>query len=193
MIEIYQGASASEFLTALTKPCNVAFGADDSARSEAQSSKQKVEDVVKQFIEIVRNSSSTPSKEILLLTDNLGIHRQPESICKALNRDCYQIYFPPNCSHFIQPLDNLLFANLKRQVYRISAGILNESLLWDEKTPSLQEIVIDAVQESFPSVFSVRNIVKSWDNVGVHPLQPQKIRQRCEKNVGKISNNFDKN
>jgi hypothetical protein len=68
---------------------------------------------VKRLIEIVCNCSSTPTKEIILLTDNLGIHRQPSSICDALLHDLYQIYFPLNCLHFIQPLDNILFGGLK--------------------------------------------------------------------------------
>jgi hypothetical protein len=34
----------------------------------------------------VRKCSCTASKEIALLTDNLGIHQQPKSILKALER-----------------------------------------------------------------------------------------------------------
>jgi hypothetical protein len=50
--------------------------------------------VIQSFIDVVCKCSCTPSKEIVLLTDNLGIHQQPKSILKALERDCYQIYFP---------------------------------------------------------------------------------------------------
>ncbi len=70
--------------------------------------------------------SCTASQEIVLLTDNLGIHQQPKSILKALERDYYQIYNPPSCSHFIRPLDELLLANLKHQVYSISSSILQQ-------------------------------------------------------------------
>ncbi len=141
---------------------------------------------IQSFIDVVRKCSCTPSKEIVLLTDNLGIHRQPKSILKALERDCYQIYFPPNCSHFIQPLDDLLFANLKRQVYSISSSILQQHLFWENVMPNLQETVFEAVMESFPIVFTVRNIKKAWDHVGVHPLQPEKIMSHCRENLGKI-------
>jgi hypothetical protein len=141
---------------------------------------------IQSFIDIVRKCSCTPSKEIVLLTDNLGIHRQPKSILKALERDCYQLYFPPNCSHFIQPLDDLLFANLKCQVYSITSSILQQHLFWENAMPNLQETVFEAVMESFPIVFTVRNIKKAWDHVGVHPLQPEKIMSHCRENLGKI-------
>jgi len=141
---------------------------------------------IQSFIDVVRKCSHTPSKEIVLLTDNLGIHQQPKSVLKALERDCYQLYFPPNCSHFIQPLDDLLFANLKRQVYSISSSILQQHLFWENRMPNLQETVFEAVMESFPIVFTVRNIKKAWDHVGVHPLQPEKIMSHCRENLGKI-------
>lgn len=141
---------------------------------------------VKRLIEVVRNCSITPSKEIILLTDNLGIHRQPSSICDALCHDLYQIYFPPNCSHFIQPLDNILFAGLKRKMYKISASILSQSMLWEGEAPNLQKLVLTSVAESFPSIFSIRNIKKAWVNVGVHPFNPELMRHHAELNVGKV-------
>jgi len=52
--------------------------------------------------------------------------------------------------------------------------------------PNLQETVFDAVMESFPIVFTVGNIKKAWDHVGVHPLQPEKIMNHCHENLGKI-------
>ena len=52
--------------------------------------------------------------------------------------------------------------------------------------PNLQETVFEAVMESFPIVFTVRNIKKAWDHVGVHPLQPEKIMSHCRENLGKI-------
>jgi len=142
---------------------------------------------IQKFIEVIQTCSSSPLKEILLLTDNLGIHRQPKSIQKALEKGCFQFYFPPNCLHFIQPLDNLLFANLKRSIYSISTAILQQHLFWNERVSNVQEIIIDSVMESFPTVFTKKNIMKAWDNVGVHPLQPERILSCCSKNLGKIS------
>ena len=134
---------------------------------------------IQAFFNVVQKCLSIPSKEIVLLTDNLGIHCQLDSIKKALESDYYQIYFLPNCSHFIQPLDDILFANLKHQAYSISSSILHQHFFWDATTLNLQKIVIDAVMESFPIVFTLWNIKRAWDHVGVDPLQPEKILEQC--------------
>ena len=81
---------------------------------------------VKKLIEIMKNSSLTPQKEIALFTDNLGIHRQLQSIKEALEQGLYQLYFPPNCSHWIQPLDNLIFTIL--QSSRFARSVKNEGM-----------------------------------------------------------------
>jgi hypothetical protein len=39
---------------------------------------------MKYFIEIIRTKNPTPTKEIILLPDNLGIHWKPPSILEAL-------------------------------------------------------------------------------------------------------------
>ena len=62
------------------------------------------------FIEIVRTCSLYPACKIVLILDNLGIHRQPCTIEKALKDSCYLVYLPPNTSHFTQPLDIILFS-----------------------------------------------------------------------------------
>jgi len=141
---------------------------------------------INELNEVVCNCSNTPAKEIVLLTDNLGIHCQPESISDALNHDLYQIYFPPNCSHFVQPLDNILFAGLKRKIYKISSSLLCEALFWEKDTVNLQELILTAVLESFPTIFSTRNIQKAWDNVGVYPFDSEKLLKRASQNVGKV-------
>jgi hypothetical protein len=110
---------------------------------------------IQSFIDVVQKCSRTASQEIVLLTDNLGIHRQPKSILKALERDYYQIYYPPSCSHFIRPLDELLLASLKHQVDSISSSILQQHLFWENVMPNLQETVFEAVMEPFPIVFTV--------------------------------------
>ncbi len=43
-------------------------------------------------------------------------HRQHQSIAKAMRYGVYQLYFHPNCSHWIQPLDDLLFASLQMTI-----------------------------------------------------------------------------
>ena len=146
---------------------------------------------IQYFIKIIREISNFPQKEIVLLTDNLGIHCQPSSVANALKKGCYQIYFPPNSSHFIQPLDNLLFANLKQSVYHLCGLCHSQSMFWTGVAPSAQELVVDAVMECLPSVFSVRNILKSWENVGVSPLDEIKLRRHMKTNIRNMKKKKD--
>ena len=143
---------------------------------------------LKRFIKTVRERSITPSKEIFLLTDNLATHRQLPSIQSALQQECYQLFFPPNCSQFIQPLDDILFAGLKRKIYKFTAETFCDDKMWNHRQSDLQKIVMDAVVDSFPSIFSVRNIKKAWKRVGVHPFDPEMIMKRAHDNVGDVSN-----
>ena len=141
---------------------------------------------VQRFIDIVRCSSLYPEKEIFLVTDNLGIHRQPASIKKAMQKQCYQVYFPPNCSHFIQPLDNLLFAGLKQTVRRFCSQIFDASLFWERKRNDLRELILEAVMATFPTIFSQHNIREAWSEVGIFPIRVDKVLVRAQENVGPI-------
>lgn len=78
MIEIYEGSSASEFLALLTKPF-ATIGGDDSIRTDAQLAKQKVEDVVKQFIEIVRTKGDLGIVEIAIKLKDIAADEEEES------------------------------------------------------------------------------------------------------------------
>ncbi|MDZ4834573.1 MAG: histidinol dehydrogenase [Candidatus Melainabacteria bacterium] len=64
MIEVYVGSAADRFLADLTKPFNSSGIAHDARQTEAQSAKEKVEDVVKQFIETVRTRGDQGIVEI---------------------------------------------------------------------------------------------------------------------------------
>jgi hypothetical protein len=128
---------------------------------------------MKCFIDIVRTKSTAPTKEIFLLTDNLEIHRQPSSILEALQNNCFQLYFPPNTSHFTQPLDNILFGNLKRSISKLTASTFDDESIWNQQHTQMKELVMQAIVESFPTaVFSKRNIQKAWGNVGMYPWNP---------------------
>jgi len=50
--------------------------------------------------------SLSPQKEIVLFTDNLGTHGKKESVAEALSNGLCQLYIPPNCSHWTQPLQS---------------------------------------------------------------------------------------
>ena len=141
------------------------------------------------FIEIVRGSSKTPSREIVLISDNLGIHHQPESIKKALKRDCFQLFLPPNTSHFTQPLDNILFAGLKQRISKLSVEHFDASLFWSVRNREVREIVLEATLEAFPQIFTVSNIKEAWKNVGIAPFDKKHLQSYACVNLGRDKQN----
>ena len=139
---------------------------------------------VQKFVETVRRCSLTPQREIILVTDNLGIHRQPKSIANALANGCYQIYFPPNCSHWIQPLDDLLFAGLKAKMRKFCSQTFDATLYWERRKLDLRMLILEAVMDAFPIIFSKENIRSAWGNVGVVPFRTDIMIMRAQQNVG---------
>ena len=105
---------------------------------------------INKLIEIIHVCSATPDKEIILVTDNLGIHQQVASIKAALEKGLYQIFFPPNCSHWIQPLDHLLFAALQQAVRKLCSVKFVDASFWGNRKDDLQKLVLEACLEVFP-------------------------------------------
>jgi hypothetical protein len=134
--------------------------------------------------QIIKASSATPLKEVALFTDNLSIHRQHQSIAKAMRNGVYQLYFPPNCSHWIQPLDDLLFASLQMTIRALCQQRFTEDGFWAHKKSSLKELVLEACMESVEKNFTQKKIQKSFQNVGLHPFDEALIIQRAWENVG---------
>ena len=52
-----------------------------------------------------------PSTNLLLFGDRLCAHMRPAKLEKALERQVYLLFLPPNSSHFIQPLDASSFGS----------------------------------------------------------------------------------
>jgi histidinol dehydrogenase len=64
MIEVYQGTAANDFLAALTSPGCSAGAAESAKLAENESAKQRVENVVKEFIQLVRTKGDQGILEI---------------------------------------------------------------------------------------------------------------------------------
>ena len=58
-------------------------------------------------------------KEHLLLLDGLGSQSTAAFIELALDLNIYPMYFPPNCTHLVQPVDHRVAAWLKRAFHEL--------------------------------------------------------------------------
>lgn len=63
---------------------------------------------------------STTERPVLLLLDSHGLHLSIEGLNFAKNNGIIMLYFPPHCSHKLQPLDRTVFGPFKK--YLNSAG-----------------------------------------------------------------------
>jgi hypothetical protein len=126
----------------------------------------------------------SPGLLLTLFADNLGFHRNVGPILKLKEQFIVFFFLPPNTSHFLQPLDNLMFAILKSQI-----GILATHLKNALETLGLPEgdsmILITAVLSSAEAMaFAPEKIILSFSNVGAWPFNAEKIKRLAEINVG---------
>ena len=115
----------------------------------------------------VNNQRST----VLLLWDNLPQHRSHNVLTQCENLGVLSQMLPPNSSHFLQPLNNLVFATLQR----------NSPLMGS------------AVATAFQTAFTPAIIRSSWENVGLWPFSPEVIKERAREDTGggEVKKNLD--
>ena len=114
-----------------------------------------------------------PGKEVLLLGDNSSTHLRPETILNLASNMKYLNFFPPNCTHFIQPLDASPFGSFKNSVYTsLETRQLYENILLrvtnDRDTVAL-------AQKALRETISKDSIVSSFKTTGIYPYKPARI------------------
>ena len=68
-------------------------------------------------------------KEHLLYLDNFGPQASSTFIDLAMDMDIYPVYFPPNCTHLVQPVDHRIAAWVKQfigELYKVDQAILDD-------------------------------------------------------------------
>ncbi len=126
-----------------------------------------------------------PGRNATVLVDNLEIHHSVEPIIKAKKNGVYLFFLPPNTSHFLQPLDNLVFA-----IYKTQLAILANQLLAivnkDHKLSPL-EIITAVTRKAEAYAFAPEKIKASFANCHIWPLDCDAILEAAKINVGLIS------
>jgi hypothetical protein len=122
-----------------------------------------------------RLANKFPGLETLFLADNCGVHHIPHKIIElAEKKQMYINFLPPNTTHFLQPLDSILFARFKAECYaKIEEYQEAENLIGATAVKSTVYIS----QQAFRKVMSNRKIVeKSFALTGIYPWDPELIR-----------------
>ncbi len=133
------------------------------------------------FSEIWKARSSAVAT---LFTDNLSFHRDVDPIVTAKENLVQLVFLPPNTSHFLQPLDDLVFARYKSHLARLARELL--SAISGEGTKRTAAEIITAVTAAAEKIaFKPEVTQESFKNCGLWPLKFEKIMEMAYLNIGK--------
>lgn len=132
-------------------------------------------DILKKEMEIQH-----PGLRVGLLLDQLKVHLDADSLVYCSSNDIAVGFFPPHCTHFLQPSDDVLFTNFKKSLRRMAATTLHV-LREDDKDLGSRLI---GIAQSILGTLSPEIIKRSWANTGMFPFEKEKIKERALKNIG---------
>lgn len=112
--------------------------------------------------------------ECHVIMDNLGAHRDLEACRILLSSKIYGWFIPANSSHITQPLDNVPFAELKKQWYAEleRAGPLQR----DNRTILFLQKALRVLSASLTQ----RVVVAGFRNTGIFPWDPIVLKIRTK-------------
>ena len=119
----------------------------------------------------------------------LSSHRQPVILHRAISKGIYMWFFPPNTSHWSQPLDNLLFANLKKNFARVKEEIDYLRLF---TKPNLFSLISETLEAAVKS-FSVTVTAAAFRNTGVFPFNATRIQTLARQHYLQMTNDGSTN
>jgi hypothetical protein len=118
-----------------------------------------------------------------LFGDQLGAHKCADAVANALGRGVMCWLFPANTSHFLQPLDDLVFANFLRHLKESMRAVQWSTAL----TPFhfeclLYQLALEAEKKAFK-----KNVFKgAFFSTGIWPFDASKILSRTAAYTGEL-------
>ena len=107
-----------------------------------------------------------PGLTFICVGDNLSAHRDLDVLTDGITKGVHYFFLVLNTCHWSQPLDNLMFARLKREYYVVSDEFAwNSLLIWNSVSFSPE-----MCSHSIDRTFSKRSIQASFKNVGLWPF-----------------------
>ena len=121
-----------------------------------------------------------PGLHCLLLGDNLGVHNGIDVVRESRKEGVHLTFFPPNTTHWLQPLDNLFFAALKKAMASEKERLQSLASWTDEE--SLPFSYMDFIQRSMRKACTPSVIKRSFSCTGIFPWSPDLIFSLCASN-----------
>lgn len=137
--------------------------------------------IMKIFAELWQ--SEHPGLQCYVFGDQLGAHKDLETVKMCIEKNVFLWSLPANTSHFLQPLDNLCFANLKKKFKKKIEQINLKAYL---TKLNVREDLFAAMYEAENESMCPSIINESFRNTGIFPFDPEKIRALTQENNGKL-------
>ena len=129
-----------------------------------------------------------PGLNCLLLCDNLEAHRDAEGLRHATSHGAHVFFLPPNTSHFLQPLDDKVFAIYKTCLRKFGNKLNMKFGKMRQKLAGHASSVITAATPMAEHIaFSDKHIQEAFKNTGIYPWNPELILTQARKNVGQMT------
>lgn len=123
-------------------------------------------------------TSKYPGLNCRIYMDNLSSHCCPIAVGQAFHKGVHCWFLPKNTSHFLQPLDNLCFAQMRRILNRLVAEERLKSAIWAVDGHSFMQLVFTAEQEAM----SRRVVLKSFEQTAIMPFNKKVMLEHTIKN-----------
>lgn len=150
---------------------------------------KQFEDVMCEFMALCETHGLGDSMKIVL-SDNLGIHRNPSLTSFCLKKYLYQVAYTPNASSFMAPLDDLVYATFKQVFSKLYREKIHNSNLSDDINLQQRMIIPSILTECLNASFTQAIIVKSFKNTGMYPHNPSLLMQRAREQVSQNTSVF---
>ena len=135
--------------------------------------------ILEKFAALMKNKFQ--NQNYLLLIDNLSCHCNIEVINMCKKNNIHLLYLPPYTTHYLQPLDQFAFANLKNQ----SRVKFRRNLISASKSTSPSLDLLENLKGVTNSI-SESTIARSWQETGIIPWNPTLILQKAKNVNGDI-------
>ena len=141
---------------------------------------------IMEFCRIIKENYS--GKNMVLFMDRLAAHKNKRAINSLKENLIEVLFFPIKTSHFLQPLDQLIFAIFKNGVRMDMMKAKQGRKL--TKT-QLLKVFLEVVERSIVAAMKYNIVSRSWRNTGVYPWSPSTIKQKLFENIGFSKVEFD--
>ncbi len=143
-----------------------------------------IEEAISKFSVIMREHWGHTKYSVVLLADNLWQHQFLNTLeLSAKNKIMLQMV-TPNASHYLQLLDDRLFAIFKDPLeiwyWHLLAAASSLGL-------AFKDPLVSVIPDTFFTAFTPLHVWLAWCNVGIWPYQHHLILERALKCTHKIS------